>query len=77
MASHLTLDDEHYSVGLEIKGNHIKEVTKGMITGIAIPVHLGKKRQIWDISIKDEHKQLVYVARLTMIVLEGPPHKGA
>ncbi len=71
MASHLTLDDEHYSVGLEIKANHIKSVTKGLVTGKVEPVHLGKTTQIWDISIENEQKQLICVSRLTLVVLKG------
>lgn len=54
MASHMALDDDHFSVGLEIKANHIKSVTKGIVTGKVSPLHLGKTTQIWDITIKNE-----------------------
>lgn len=71
MASHLTLDDNHYSVGLEIKANHIKSVTQGKVTGVVRPVHLGKTTQIWDISIKDEKQKLVCLSRITLMVIKG------
>ena len=71
MASYLTLDEDHYSVGLEIKANHIKSVTDGIVTGQVLPVHLGKTTQIWDISIKYEQHQLICISRLTLVVMKG------
>jgi len=70
MASYMTLDDNKYSVGLEINANHLKSVTKGHVTGKVMPVHLGKTTQIWDISIKNDQNSLICVSRLTMVVLE-------
>ncbi|THB75938.1 MAG: hotdog fold thioesterase [Desulfobacteraceae bacterium] len=70
MASHMTLDENHYSVGLEIKANHIRSAKEGLVTGMVRPVHLGRTTQIWDIEIKNDRDQLVCVSRLTMVVLE-------
>ena len=53
-ASYLTLDDNSYSVGLEINANHLKSVTSGRVKGVVKPVHLGKTTQIWDITIENE-----------------------
>jgi 1,4-dihydroxy-2-naphthoyl-CoA hydrolase len=69
IASYMTLDKNDISVGLEIKANHIKSVTKGLVTGTVRPVHLGKTTQIWDISIKDDQDKLVCVSRLTLMIL--------
>lgn len=73
IASYMTLDKNDISVGLEIKANHIKSVTKGIVTGTVRPVHLGKTTQIWDISIKDDQDKLVCVSRLTLMILK---HSG-
>ncbi len=70
IASYMTLDKNDISVGLEIKANHIKSVTKGIVTGTVRPVHLGKTTQIWDISIKDDQDKLVCVSRLTLMILK-------
>jgi len=70
-ASLLVLDDEHYSVGLEIKANHIRSVTKGIVTGIVLPIHIGRTTHIWDISIKDEQGRLVCISRLTLMIMKG------
>jgi len=70
MASYMTLDDNNYSVGLEVKANHLRSVTKGFVIGKVKPVHLGETTQLWDISIKNENKRLICVSRLTMMVLK-------
>lgn len=71
-ASYMTLDDAHYSVGLEVKANHLKSVSKGLVTGTAKPIHLGRTTQVWDISIENEKKELICISRLTMAVLKVP-----
>jgi 1,4-dihydroxy-2-naphthoyl-CoA hydrolase len=70
-ASFMTLDDTRYSVGLEIKANHLKSASSGSVTGTVRPVHLGKTTQVWDISIENEKHQLICVSRLTMAVLKA------
>lgn len=72
-ASYMALDESHYSVGLEIKANHLKSVTQGRVKGVVTPVHLGKSTQVWDIAIEDEQQKLICVSRLTMAVLKTPP----
>jgi 1,4-dihydroxy-2-naphthoyl-CoA hydrolase len=73
MASHMTLDHDHYSVGLEIKANHIKSVSKGFVTGKTKHIHLGATTQIWDIDIRNEKNDLICSSRLTMLVLANLP----
>ncbi|MBU0463438.1 MAG: hotdog fold thioesterase, partial [Proteobacteria bacterium] len=69
-ASYMTLEDSEYSVGLEIKANHLKSVVNGRVKGVVKPVHLGKTTQVWDISIENEKNELICVSRLTMLVLK-------
>jgi len=69
-ASIMTLDESHYSVGLEIKANHLKSASKGFVTGTAKPVHLGRTTQVWDISVENEENKLICISRLTMAVLK-------
>ena len=70
MASYMTLDEQHYSVGLEIKANHLKSVSKGLVTGIVTPVNLSKTNQLWDIIITDEDDKKICASRLTMMILK-------
>lgn len=69
-ASQMALDDGYYSVGLEIKANHIKSISRGRVTGRATPLHLGRSTQVWDIDIKTDNGELICVSRLTMAVLK-------
>ncbi len=69
-ASYMTVEDPTYTVGLEVNANHIKSVTKGIVTGTATPIHLGNTTQVWDINIKNEKGQLTCISRLTMAVLK-------
>jgi 1,4-dihydroxy-2-naphthoyl-CoA hydrolase len=57
-------------VGLEINANHIRGVREGMVTGTAIPLHLGGTTHVWDIKIHDEREKLVCVSRLTVAILK-------
>ncbi|MFC4872794.1 hotdog fold thioesterase [Negadavirga shengliensis] len=71
VAGNLALeDDDHYIVGLEINANHIRSVKSGKVKGIAKPVHLGRKTQIWEIKIHDETGKLTCISRITLAVLE-------
>jgi 1,4-dihydroxy-2-naphthoyl-CoA hydrolase len=69
-ASHMTLDDSHQSVGLEVKANHLKSISRGSVKGFAKPIHLGRTTQVWDISIENENNELICISRLTMAVLK-------
>lgn len=62
-----------YCVGLEINANHIKSIREGFVKGIAKPIHVGRKTQVWEIRIVDEsNEQLVCISRITMAVLDKP-----
>ncbi len=57
-------------VGLEINANHIKSVRSGYVIGVAKPIHIGKKTQVWEIKITNEQLELVCVSRITIAVLD-------
>lgn len=57
-------------VGLSINTNHVSMARKGYVHGVAEPVHLGKKTQIWDIVITDDEARKISTNRLTLIVLD-------
>ena len=71
IAATITLDvTKQYAVGLEINANHIKSAREGFVTGVAKPIHVGKKTQVWEIKISNDQKQLVCVSRITMAILD-------
>lgn len=57
-----------YAVGLEINANHVRSVREGLVIGTAMPLHVGRTTQIWDIRIVDEQDRLVCVSRCTVAV---------
>jgi 1,4-dihydroxy-2-naphthoyl-CoA hydrolase len=59
-----------FCVGLEINANHIRAVRQGFVRGIARPVHVGKKTQVWEIRIVDDRDELVCISRITLAVLD-------
>jgi 1,4-dihydroxy-2-naphthoyl-CoA hydrolase len=71
MAANLCLDiSKEYAVGLDINSNHLKSVREGFVIGVAKPIHIGSKTQVWEIKIYDEKDNLINISRLTMAVLK-------
>ena len=60
-----------YVVGMEINANHLRPVKSGTVTATGVPLHVGKKSQVWEIRIVDEAGKLVCVSRCTLAVIEG------
>lgn len=57
-------------VGLEININHLKPVSKGAVTAIAKPYHLGRKTHVWEIKLYNNEGKLTAISRLTLAVIE-------
>lgn len=60
---------KQHCVGLEINANHIKSAKEGYVLGVAKPVHIGKRTQIWEIKITNEAEELVCISRITLAVI--------
>ena len=71
-AANIACDKDMACVGLDINANHIRSVRSGLVTGVARPVHVGRRTQVWEIRIADDADKTVCVSRLTMAVLEAP-----
>ncbi|GAA3521552.1 hotdog fold thioesterase [Aeromicrobium panaciterrae] len=59
-----------YCVGMEINANHLRPVMSGAVTGVARPITLGRRTQVWEIRITDDARKLVCISRCTMAVVE-------
>jgi 1,4-dihydroxy-2-naphthoyl-CoA hydrolase len=66
----MAASDNMACVGLDINANHIRSVRSGLVTGVARPIHIGRRTQVWEIHITDEADKLVCVSRLTMAVID-------
>jgi len=71
IAAYCTLTDENkHCVGLEINANHIKSIKSGYVYGVATPIHLGSRTQVWEIRITNEAKDLICISRITMAIID-------
>lgn len=61
---------EQAVVGLDINANHVKSARSGVVTGVAKPLHIGGRTQIWEIKITNEQDELVCISRLTLAVID-------
>ncbi len=82
LASFLTLDDPQtqQTVGVEINANHLRSVRSGWVYGRCVPLHVGRRSQVWEIKITDEQDRLVCVSRITIMVVglkPSPAEAGA
>ncbi|MEO6051885.1 MAG: PaaI family thioesterase [Pyrinomonadaceae bacterium] len=55
-------------VGIEINANHLRAVSKGIITVEAKPIHTGRTLSVWNIEITNDKGKLVCTSRLTMLI---------
>ena len=64
----LTVDlSKQYVVGQEINANHIRPGVPGdVITARATPVSRGRRSQVWDIRLHNQHDKLSMHSRCTM-----------
>jgi len=69
--SYLLIDREQFNVfGLQISGNHISSVDRGILNGDAHLIHKGKTTHVWEVKITDENHKLISIVRVTNIVTD-------
>jgi uncharacterized protein (TIGR00369 family) len=59
-------------VGIEINANHLRAVSKGILTVEAKPIYSGRTMAVWGIEITNDRGKLGCVSRLTMMIKRGP-----
>lgn len=60
-------EDQH-CVGLELNCNHLRPVKSGWVEGVARPLHIGSRTQVWDVTLSHQGKTTC-VGRMTLMVL--------
>ena len=51
--------------GSEINASHVRPKRSGTLPAVGVPVHVGRKSQVWEVRIKDEDDKTVCVSRCT------------
>lgn len=72
-AGNLSVPEGSVCVGVEINANHLRGVRDGLVTGIARPLHVGGRTQVWEIRIEDAHGRLACISRITLAVVPATP----
>jgi 1,4-dihydroxy-2-naphthoyl-CoA hydrolase len=56
------------AVGVDLNVTHHRAVTKGFVTGVATPIHLGSSVATYEVVISDDSERRVATARLTCLL---------
>jgi uncharacterized protein (TIGR00369 family) len=62
-------------VGIEINANHLRAVSRGVITVEAKPIYAGRTLSVWGIEITNDKGKLVCTSRITVLVQKRPASK--
>jgi uncharacterized protein (TIGR00369 family) len=57
------------AVGLEINANHLRAKADGVVRAVGVPLHRGRRTQVWSVEIRDEQERLVCVSRCTLAIV--------
>ena len=67
---HVVDHNQYRCVGQDVSATHLRPVSAGLISGIAKPVHLGKRSQVWQIKLSDDSDRLTCMVRLILAIIE-------
>lgn len=59
-------------VGVEINANHLRAVSKGVLTVIATPIFPGRTMSIWQIDITSDKGKLICTSRCSILLQKRP-----
>jgi 1,4-dihydroxy-2-naphthoyl-CoA hydrolase len=59
-------------VGIEINANHMRAVSKGLLTVTATPIRHGKTLSVWKIESHDDRGRLVCTGRISILLQNRP-----
>ena len=62
--------NEFMAVGQHIEATHVRSATKGLVTGKARALHIGRSSQIWRIEIINEDGKLICDSKLIMAIVK-------
>ena len=55
-------------VGIEINANHLRAVSRGIITVEAKPIYPGRTMSVWSIEITNDRGKLICTSRITLLL---------
>jgi uncharacterized protein (TIGR00369 family) len=74
MGAFLNVADQGRMVaGIENHTSFLRSIGSGRVTGVAVPVNLGRTTHLWDVELRDDRERLVAKGSVRMAVLEPRP----
>ncbi|MFN0139914.1 MAG: PaaI family thioesterase [Pyrinomonadaceae bacterium] len=67
--------DKVSPVGIEINANHLRAVSKGIVTVEAKPIYPGRTMSVWSIDITNDRGKLVCTSRITLLLQKRVAYK--
>jgi len=61
-------------VGIEINANHLRAVSKGIITVEAKPIYPGRTLNVWQIDITNDKGKLICTGRCSVLIQKRPAY---
>lgn len=61
------------SVGIELSCTHHRAATTGLVTGVCVPLHVGRTVSTFEIVVSDEDGRRICTSRLTCMNRDRPP----
>jgi uncharacterized protein (TIGR00369 family) len=58
-------------VGIEINANHLRAVSRGIVTVEARPLYAGRTMSVWNIEITNEKGKLICTSRCSILLKKG------
>ena len=68
MAAALHAGPDHIAVGIELNCTHHRSATRGLVTAVCTPLHVGRTVSSFEIVLRDERDRRICTARLTCAV---------
>ena len=53
------------------RASHVRPKRGGTLTAVGVPVHVGRRSQVWEVRITDEEEKMVCVSRCTVAVVDA------
>lgn len=72
LASYVYTKGTKQVLGTDVHGQHLRSTAGPWVEGEALPVYLGKRRQIWEVKVYDHEHRLLSVVMVTNTLLDHP-----
>jgi 1,4-dihydroxy-2-naphthoyl-CoA hydrolase len=77
IAAALAAGPTRSALGLELNATHHRAASRGTVTGVCTPLHVGRTVASYQIVISDEAGRRICTARLTCVLRNAPPPRSA